>query len=396
MGGKFTLDNGVDGGEPEQDVVAPQIEVTSKASTRPKKSSSPAESVSSHKEDGLLISEQAAIKLLAEQMNERGYHPVILFGSSNSGKTSMLLSLFAAATTQVELQVGVHLNDSIISANSTYGEYLRNSSRNFFQSQLTNFIEGKAAQNTLIKFPFFVPIDFTSSNGETVKIAFMEGNGEWFQPKRGEDGSIFTSDLNPAIELFIQSFQSGISFIYVLPFTQRESGQSDGYSLDEDISRRDAGLAIKGVIEQYRDVRGGKTSDDRHMMLVTKWDARYDPRNVEGDDLHDVLKQSVDDVKVYLENNAHYRTAVVAFQSIADVKVKNVRNYCSGRIRGKAIDWPTRDHDHYESINSFPVELWKWLYSGACGIEQSNPFPKVKERNIFASVLQKLMNKVVG
>jgi hypothetical protein len=56
MGGKFTLDNAVDGGEPDQDVVAPQIEVTSKASTRPKKSSSPAESVSSHKEDGLLIS----------------------------------------------------------------------------------------------------------------------------------------------------------------------------------------------------------------------------------------------------------------------------------------------------------------------------------------------------
>ena len=135
MGGKFTLDNAVDGGEPEQDVVAPQIDVTSKASARPKKSSSPAESVSSHKEDGLLISEQAAIKLLAEQMNERGYHPVILFGSSNSAKTSMLLSLFAAATTQVELQVGVHLNESIISANSTYGEYLRNSSRNFFQSQ---------------------------------------------------------------------------------------------------------------------------------------------------------------------------------------------------------------------------------------------------------------------
>lgn len=36
MGGKFTLDNAVDGGEPEQDVVAPQIDVTSKASARPK------------------------------------------------------------------------------------------------------------------------------------------------------------------------------------------------------------------------------------------------------------------------------------------------------------------------------------------------------------------------
>ena len=66
MGGKFTLDNAVDGGEPEQDVVAPQIDVTSKASARPKKSSSPSESVSSHKEDGLLISEQAAIKSLLE------------------------------------------------------------------------------------------------------------------------------------------------------------------------------------------------------------------------------------------------------------------------------------------------------------------------------------------
>ena len=396
MGGKFTLDNGIDGGDQEQDVVAPQNKVTPKESVATKGSSAPNESDSSHKEGGLLISEQAAIKLLAEQMNERGYHPVILFGSSNSGKTSMLLSLFAAATTQVELQVGVHLNDSIISANSTYGEYLRNSSRNFFQSQLTNFIEGKAAQNTLIKFPFFVPIDFTSSNGETVKIAFMEGNGEWFQPKRGEDGSIFTANLNPAIELFIRSFQSGISFIYVLPFTQRESGQSDGYSLDEDISRKDAGLAIKGVIEQYRDVRAGKTSDDRHMMLVTKWDARFDPRNVEGDDLQDVLQQSVDEVKVYLENNAHYRTAVVAFQSLADVKIKNVRNYCSGRIRGKAIDWPTRDHDNYEAINSFPIELWKWVYSGACGVEQTNPFPQLKERNILVSALKKLMNKVVG
>lgn len=341
-------------------------------------------------------SEEAAIKLLSEQMYALGYHPVILIGSSNSGKTSLLLSLFAAVTTRVELQATVHLNNNIISANSPYGNYLRRSSHDFFQSKLTNFIEGRAAAQTKVPLPFFIPVDFTASSGETVKIAFMEGNGEWFQPQRTEDGSIFSAKLNSAVEQFVKGFSGGMSFVYLLPFTQRESGQSDGYSMDEDLAKKNAGLAIKGVIDQYRDIREGNTSQDRHLLLVTKWDAKFDPRNLSGDKLYDTLSETIDDVKEYLDSNVNYRSAVVAFQGLADVKAKNVRNYCAGRIKGRDIDWPHRDHDFYEAINQFPIELWRWIYSGAYGVDQTDPFPKIKGRHPIIEFFVDIVSKLVG
>lgn len=409
MSGKFTIeddlpekapDEKAPQSDPKQDVKSDAVDPSTRARASTKAAANPIEPASvleSTAAAGLgSASEAATIKLMAEQMSELGYHPVILFGSSNSGKTSMLLSLFAAVQTRVELQTAVHLNNNIVSANSTYGSYLRKSSQDFFQSKLTNFIEGRGAQLTKVDLPFFIPIDFTSSAGETVKIAFMEGNGEWFQPRRSDDGSITSANLNPAIELFIKNFGAGISFIHLLPYTQKGTGQADGYSVTEDLAKKDAGLAIKNVIDQYRDVREGQTSEDRHMLLVTKWDARFTPGNPNGDRLYDVLTETVDDVKYYLENNSNYKTAVVSFQGLSDIKVKNVRNYCAGRMSGLEVNWPHSDHDFYEPINRFPVELWKWIYSGAYGIENTNPFPKEKEPFIVIRVINDLLKKIIG
>lgn len=340
--------------------------------------------------------DEDSIKLLAEQMLDAGYHPVLLFGSSNSGKTSMLLSLMAAVTTRVDLNATAQLRNNLISGDSSYGKFFRDEARDFVESKLTNFIEGRASANTTVALPYFVPIDFSPANRDVVNIAFMEGNGEWYQPERSQEGSVTSASLNHGVETFMRHFQSSISFIYLLPYTQKESGSSDGYSVSEDLAKKNAGLGIKNVIDQYRSIREGKTHDDRHMLLVTKWDARFDPSSAANESLSEILDESVDEVKYYLENNASYQAAAVAFQGLSNVKNKAVRNYCSGRMRGQSIDWPSKESDYYDSISRFPIELWRWLYSGAAGIEKSDPFPELKENKSLLRIVNGLLSKLIG
>lgn len=340
--------------------------------------------------------DEESIKLLAEQMFESGYHPVLLFGNSNSGKTSMLLSLMAAVTTRVDLNATAQLRNNLLSADSNYGQFFRTEAQDFVESKLTNFIEGRSSENTTVALPYFVPIDFSPANKDGVSIAFMEGNGEWYQPERTQEGYVISASLNRGVETFMRHFQSGISFIYLLPYTQKESGQTDGYSVAEDLAKKNAGLGIKNVIDQYRSIREGRTQDDRHMLLVTKWDARFDPSNPANETLAEILDEGVDEVKYYLENNVSYQAAAVAFQGLSDVKNKAVRNYCSGRMRGKTIDWPSKENDYFDPISRFPVELWRWLYSGALGMEKSDPFPNLEKNNSFVRAVRNLLSKVIG
>jgi hypothetical protein len=340
--------------------------------------------------------EREAVSMLANQLHELGYHPVVLFGSSNSGKTSILLSLFAAARTRVEFQTNIRLCDNIISGTSAYGQFLQNESRRFFESKVTNFTLGTAAVQTKVNLPFFIPIEFTASNGETVNIAFMEANGEWFQPRRDNDGSIFAAKMNASIETFMREFSGSMSFIYLLPYTQREMGSADGYSTAEDQAVTDAGLAIQGVIDQYTGIRDGIASQDRHLLLVTKWDARSNSRDPSSESLASVLAEPVEEVKFYLENHNKYRPGVVSFRGIKNFKTKSVRNYCAGRMRGREVDWPTKEHDYFEIISQFPVSLWTWIYRGACKSEDASPFPLPKELHPGLVFIKKLISTLVG
>jgi|688.fasta_scaffold60380_2 hypothetical protein len=341
-------------------------------------------------------SERGAVAMLANQLHELGYHPVILFGSSNSGKTSILLSLLAAARTRVEFQTSIRLCDNIISGTSAYGQFLQNESRKFFESKVTNFILGTSAVQTKVNLPFFIPIEFTASNGDTVNIAFMEANGEWFQPRRDNEGSIFAAKNNASIETFMREFSGGMSFIYLLPFTQREIGSADGYSTAEDQAVTDAGLAIQGVIDQYTGIRDGIASQDRHLLLVTKWDARSNSRDPASETLASVLAEPVEEVKSYLENHDKYRPAVVSFRGIRNFKTKNVRNYCAGRMRGREVDWPGKEHDYFDSISQFPVSLWTWIYRGAYNSEDASPFPPPKKLHPGFVFIKKLISTLVG
>ena len=149
---------------------------------------------------------------LAAQMEELGYHPVILFGSAASGKTSLLASLLATVRTEPTLLVTTVLGDPLLSLKSKYGRYLQSRSEAFYFKTVQDFIDGRAPAKTNIQLPFFVPVVFRPKNHSELRFAFMESNGEWYRPDRSSDA--FFPVLRSEIENFIRHYQKGITFVH--------------------------------------------------------------------------------------------------------------------------------------------------------------------------------------
>src|SRR5207302_3790995 len=82
---------------------------------------------------------------LAAGIDAAAYHPVVLFGNANSGKTSLLLSLFALLRTEPSLATGLELGDPIIATDSLFGRYLYDQAEAFFGKKTQDFIEGRAS-----------------------------------------------------------------------------------------------------------------------------------------------------------------------------------------------------------------------------------------------------------
>ena len=311
-------------------------------------------------------------QLLAVHMADAGYQPVILFGNAASGKTSLILSLLAAIRTNASLDAGLFLGDPIIDRSKLYGAYLAEQAAQFFGLKTQQFIEGTAAARTNIDLPFFIPLIFRPSGKHEARLALMESNGEWYRADR--QANKFFPPLRQQIEDFLRHYPGGILFIHLLPYTQRhqytaEVGGSDAAELEE------ASLAVSGALQAYEAVRVDK-SNDRHLLLVTKWDA-HRPADL---DPVDALYDDPADVAAFIA--ARYAQAWASFKGLnlrPDQMATN--GYCSGQISANNVIKAGPNDDRGDAIRRYPVGLWRWLYRSTlelAGVGPIDPFPSVR------------------
>ena len=71
-------------------------------------------------------------RIIAEEMSIQGHHPVIIFGSSNSGKSTFLASLFSYFQVSITNGIGIYLGDSLIPLNTSHGKPLLQMPNVFF------------------------------------------------------------------------------------------------------------------------------------------------------------------------------------------------------------------------------------------------------------------------
>lgn len=327
---------------------------------------------------------------LALHVEAAGCHPIILFGSYSSGKTSLLLSLLATIKTEPSLRTGLRLGDPLVDISSGIGQKQYEMAEETFGQKTQQFIEGVKPKATALKRPFFIPLDFLPFDKAEAKFALMESNGEWYMPDRNS-AKLFRP-LQKHIEDFIGHYQGAITFIHVLPFTQNaNSNLSTTEKVNDATAIQDASLAISGALQAYERIRIDK-AHDRHLLLVTKWDARERA----GLSKEISLTSTFEDVSEFAEEN--YSQAFAAFQGMAlREDQKYIAGYCSGLMNDAGVLVLKRSNDLRLDVLNYPVNLWKWLYGNALaavGLPEQDPFPSPKPPGIveqFFNWLNKLL-----
>jgi hypothetical protein len=295
-------------------------------------------------------------KHLAETMDELGYHPVIVFGSANSGKSTLLGSLFGYFQIATSKGISISLGEALIPSNTPHGKETYEEAQRFFYSQVQEFLDGTAHVKTRSERPFFIPVTIKPPNLPEVKFAFMESDGEWYQPQEGADK--FYPELMLEINAILKFYQKGISFIHVAPFTQQRDAllENKDFIKENKKALNTANLALVGVLNSYEKLRIVK-KDDKHMLLITKWDvfSKDDPLvGLENVDISE-LKQFATTV---------YRKGYTALNNLnINSDQREILPYCSGRMSGRDILVPPTELEPI--LNKYPETLWNWLYGNA-------------------------------
>ncbi|MDB5710789.1 MAG: hypothetical protein JWL96_2859 [Sphingomonas bacterium] len=328
---------------------------------------------------------------LARAMADTNCQPVILFGTNNSGKTTLLLSLFASILSDPDLKTGLFLANPILSGSTDIGKALHRDAQHTFEVKTQLFMEGKKPPKTNIDYPFFIPVEFRPSDKPAINFAFLESNGEWYRPTRDEE-TLFPV-LKKQIEEFIATYQGGIIFLYALPYTQMEVyAERDEYLDAREI--QDASLAVSGVVRAYDRIRANHRGDDKHLILVTKWDAHTAGSLDRAEDLVE------DHAEIDAFVRKRYSLARGALEGLQLRREQvNMNAYCAGFLNDQGVIEVRRDDDVRAAIGAYPRKLWTYLYRSALAISDqpiSLPFPEPPQKPALFRFVANLLDKVTG
>jgi hypothetical protein len=335
---------------------------------------------------------------LARALQDGGYHPIIIFGTNFSGKTSLLLSLFATLTSEPKLEAGLILCDPILGTTSGIGRRLHEEAVHTFDVKTQAFIEGEKIPKTNVSLPFFIPVEFRPAGKPAVRFAFLESNGEWYRPLREKGKSLGSAsrlypELKSEIEDFIASYQGALSFIYLTPYTQSEVYVDRDNPTDND-EVLNASLAITGVLRSYDRIRANHRAQDRHLMLVSKWDAH----SARSSNRAEGIEEDRDILAEFTQRR--YSQAIAAYQGInVPGENRQLNAYCSGIINERGLLQLRQDDDARAVILGYPIRLWTWLYHNALAAAdypRYPPFPEPPRSPFFVRLFRNLLDRVSG
>ena len=324
---------------------------------------------------------------LADHLERTRRHPVIVFGIGASGKSTMLMSLVQALNRCPE--VNIYLGDPIFPEGHPEAAAEHEQAINFFERDAQKFAIGELVPATRHDRPFFIPVDVQRrSDGRTVRLALLEGRGEWYAPIRGGTGSMFPKFKEDIADI-ISFYGESLSVLWVAPF-------SVGGGKDEDT--QDSDLGLKGAINEYRRLRQS-IAQDFHLFLLTKWDCKAPPL------ADDAGFSVVTAAKVEQLLEERYPNSWPDYQGLT-LKTTGRRffmQYSSGHIVQDRVKVPPQRHR--SAFDRYPRTVWNWLYGNATltqidadhGRERANLFPDVMPRPMRrASLGERLSRLLVG
>lgn len=308
---------------------------------------------------------------LGERLSRQERHPVLLFGTLASGKSSILMSLIA--NLRESREVSVSLGEPIYPSDHSRHKETDDFSHDLFERKNDSFVRGREMLGTTeVRYPLFIPIDIQPSRDiETgpVKFAFLEGRGDWYLPTAGSEGRLFQDFKDEVVDV-LKFYDGGLTAIFVAPYTNPDNAQS----------LRDNDLGLMGALEAYYTHRKRKEQDGL-LYLLTKWDTYADP--VENPKFGEMEASDVVEVM-----NRLYAISWPRFQQMPR-SLRNDRRFFMQYCAGYLVDEMHRPPppDRKSVFQRYPRTLLNWLYGNATREVKADGV--VEERVLFADVVDR-------
>jgi hypothetical protein len=290
---------------------------------------------------------------LAEKLLTNGYHPVMLFGTRASGKSSLLASLLHYLESDSESPAIWVQGEWIVSTDTTYGQNAADATKNFLTHVLNNFHDGQAAPRTIDEFPFYIPIILRPNNGQPeVKFAFLESRGEFYSiDKNSKD---LFKELRDEVSDVYKNFPKPISVLIIGPYVMGDAYAHEPPSELALKEMKDSDTALLGALKAYQRTRNYREFD-KHLFLLTKWDAHT--RSISDNEFSNPPRGLVSNLI-----SIKYPKTWTFFQTM-QTEEANSMQYSAGIMSGTSrVNVPSE----FKSVMSkYPIKLWNWLYSNA-------------------------------
>lgn len=283
-------------------------------------------------------------------------HPILLFGSQMSGKTSMIMSILNYPLRADDAHFSIDYDDSFFDGNARelFAEMI-SAGQLLYYRNAEDWVGGAAPAATLNENPFFIPIKITKRNGHVIKFAILEGRGEWYMP---DDEAVNPHrPFKGMIKGFLQNFSKPITVLYIAPYVS--GSYSEAANGENNNLRQRADTGLFGAIDQYIYNRRVEHSMDFNILVMTKWDVhckRIDNPNFINPNNEEVLHQ--------IKNK--FPLAWNRFNNIpnsADESRSKISVYCSGFIDNGKIA-PVADRSR-SLLERYPRKFWDAFHKNA-------------------------------
>lgn len=283
---------------------------------------------------------------LGRHLQDIGRHPVLLFGNTSSGKSTILMSLIAALRQHED--VDVTLGDPIYPVGHARRDEAHDWAVDFFQRRAEAFIHnGEILPATEVTYPFLIPIDIHRTHAaQPMRLAILEGKGEWYEPS--PTGASMYQAFQEEVANVVKFYDRGLSAIFVAPC----------FDYDDDRRMRAADIGLMGALEHYQRLRERREMDSL-LFLLSKWDVHAapisDPKfgTPDADDILSVLDRQFPD-------------AWRKFKAMPRA-LGNERWFFMQYVAGYIVDEANHDPPERQlaAFQQYPKILLNWLYGNA-------------------------------
>lgn len=303
---------------------------------------------------------------LAEHLERSGRHPVVVFGAVASGKSMLLTSLVQALN--LSPLANVYLGDPILPRENPLSRQMHEMAAYLLENHSQMMARGELLPSTQVSMPLFIPIDIESrGGGPPVRLALLEGRGEWYMPVRRDTGTVYP-EFPHLLNEVIEHYAEPLSVIWVAPFCISPSPEGfDPYVEESD-------FALVGALAEYRRRRRAMAKD-WHLFALAKWDICSSPLLEESFGV--VARDRVASILAERYPNAWPRYRGLPLQH----RHRFFMQYSAGHIVDDRFREPPARHR--ETFERYPQTVVNWLYGNATefpvpgGSARKVLFPKI-------------------